>query len=175
MTTTPPGHAGPELPAQHPRRGFLSYWDRHPGVRSGDQLTIGERAADTMRNTMGSWTFVGGFLVAMAVWAAANSLLRLGGGAHKHGFDPYPYILLNLMLSMIAGLQGAILLIAAKRSDQIASELAQHDYAIDQRAFTRLDSVHSRLEELARANQQLLEQNNALLKQLQDTDRPGTK
>ena len=92
-----------------------------PLVRTGDQLTVGERAADYMRNSMGSWPFVFGFLAIMAVWAVVNSLFYLGGSADgAHGFDPYPYILLNLMLSMVAGLQGAILLIAAKRSDQSA-------------------------------------------------------
>src|SRR5512138_2728010 len=102
------------------RRGFLAMWDRHPAVPSGDQLTFSERAADKMRNGMGSWPFVFGFIAVMAAWAIANSVFYLAGTNGKHGFDPYPYILLNLFLSMVAGLQGAILLIAAKRSDQIA-------------------------------------------------------
>jgi uncharacterized membrane protein len=99
-------------------------WHRHPGVRSGEQLTIGERAADHMRNGMGSWTFVFVFLLFMAAWAIVNTALRVGG--HGKGFDPYPYILLNLMLSTMAGLQAAALLIAAKRADQISSEIAVH-------------------------------------------------
>ena len=73
-----------------------------------------------MRNGMGSWRFVFAFLGFMAVWALVNSLAR--------GWDPYPFILLNLFLSMLAGLQGAILLIAAKRQDAIAADLARHDY-----------------------------------------------
>ncbi len=73
-----------------------------------------------MRNLMGSWGFVGTFLLIMAAWAAANSF--------GYAWDPYPYILLNLFLSMLAGLQGAILLIAARRQDAIAAALAQHDY-----------------------------------------------
>lgn len=68
---------------------------------------------------MGSWFFVGGFLAAMAVWAIVNSL--------GPTWDPYPFILLNLFLSMLAGLQGAILLIAAKRQDTSTAALAQHD------------------------------------------------
>ena len=68
---------------------------------------------------MGSWAFVGTFLAGMAVWAIVNS----GASA----WDPYPFILLNLFLSMLAGLQGAILLIAAKRQDTIAAALSQHD------------------------------------------------
>jgi len=86
------------------------------------QLTAGERAADRLRNGMGSWTFVFSFLIFMVVWAAANTVGLL------HHWDKYPFILLNLFLSMLAGLQGAILLIAAKRADAISAAMAQHDY-----------------------------------------------
>ena len=84
------------------------------------KLTRGQRAADLMRNGMGSWLFVGGFVAFMIVWAIINSTAI--------GWDAYPFILLNLFLSMLAGLQGAILLIAAKRQDSLAAALAQHDY-----------------------------------------------
>ena len=75
---------------------------------------------------MGSWRFVFGFFAVMILWAIANSIFYLGGKNGHHGFDPYPYILLNLFLSMLAGVQAAALLIAAKRSDGIASEIAMH-------------------------------------------------
>ena len=107
-------------------RGWTSHWHRHPGVRSGDELTLGERAADRMRNVMGSWPFVFGFFGIMIAWAIANSVFYFGGSGGKHGFDPYPYILLNLFLSMLAGVQAAALLIAAKRADAISSEIAIH-------------------------------------------------
>lgn len=74
-----------------------------------------------MRNGMGSWPFVFVFLAIMATWATINSQV-LG----RDAWDPYPYILLNLFLSMLAGLQGAVLLIAAKRADQISAETALH-------------------------------------------------
>ncbi len=106
--------------------GWQTHWNKHPGVRSGDQLTLGERAADRMRNMMGSWPFVFCFFGIMIVWAIANSAFYLGGQHGKHGFDPYPYILLNLFLSMLAGVQAAALLIAAKRSDAVSSEIALH-------------------------------------------------
>jgi len=99
----------------------------HEGLTS--KLTRGQRAADTMRNVMGSWAFVGGFVAFMLLWAAVNSLAL--------GWDPYPFILLNLFLSMLAGLQGAILLIAAKRQDGIAAALAQHDF--DTNAASKID------------------------------------
>ncbi len=100
-------------------------WHHHPGVRSGDQLTLGERAADRMRNAMGSWPFVFGFFGVMIAWALVNTWL-LQRVLHHKAFDPYPYILLNLFLSMMAGVQAAALLIAAKRADAISSEVALH-------------------------------------------------
>ncbi len=105
--------------------GWQTHWHKHPGVRSGDQLTRGERAADRMRGVMGSWPFVFGFFTVMIIWAVVNTLV-LQRVLHHHAFDPYPYILLNLFLSMLAGVQAAALLIAAKRADAIASEIAIH-------------------------------------------------
>ena len=105
--------------------GWQTHWHKHPAVRSGDQLTRGERAADHMRNLMGSWPFVICFFVVMIVWALVNTVL-LHRVIHHKAFDPYPYILLNLFLSILAGVQAAALLIAAKRADAIASEIAVH-------------------------------------------------
>ena len=93
----------------------LNWHDKHHQT-----LTPGQRAADHMRNGMGSWIFIGIFIGFMALWALINLTVK--------AWDPYPFILLNLFLSMIAGLQGAILLIAAKRQDAISAALAQHDF-----------------------------------------------
>ena len=53
---------------------WQSHWHKHPGVRSGDQLWLGERSADRMRNVMGSWPFVFGFFAVMIVWAIVDAL-----------------------------------------------------------------------------------------------------
>ena len=98
-----------------------------------DTLTRGERAADRLRNGMGSWIFVGLFVFFMVIWAIVNSL--------DLAWDPYPFILLNLFLSMLAGLQGAILLIAAKRQDSIAAALAQHDYETNLAAKKEIEEL----------------------------------
>lgn len=131
-------------------------WRRHPGVRTDDQLTRGERAADSMRNSMGSWMFVFVAVAFLAVWMTVNVILDKSTG---HTFDAYPFILLNLVLSCVAALQGAILLIAAKRSDQVASELAQHDYEADCQSREMLQVL---TEEFAALRSQHAEQSRQL-------------
>ncbi len=108
-------------------------------MRTGDQLTTGERAADRLRSVMGSWGFVFGALLFLAGWMVGN------GG---HGFDKYPFILLNLVLSCLAAMQGAILLIAARRSDQISAELAVHDYQTNLEADNVIKAVHQLTSEI---------------------------
>jgi uncharacterized membrane protein len=115
-------------------------------------LSMGDRAADRLRNGMGSWGFVFFFLGFLAAWAALNSI---NGINH---WDKYPFILLNLFLSMLAALQGAILLIAAKRADAVSAAMAQHDYE------TNIEAKRE-VEELMSINRQQLE----LIKKLEES------
>jgi len=117
------------------------------------KLTTGERAADRMRNGMGSWAFVLLFMLFMAVWAFINTHTSI------HHWDNYPFILLNLFLSMLAGLQGAILLIAAKRADAISAAMAEHDYQTNREAKREIEA-------LQQINQQQLEILQELHRQL---------
>ncbi len=114
-------------------------WRSHPAIRTDDQLSLGERAADRLRNGMGSWGFVFTALVFLAGWMAGNRGV---------GFDPYPFILLNLILSCVAALQGAILLIAARRSDQISAELATHDYQTNLDAADMIRHIEALTQEI---------------------------
>lgn len=100
------------------------------------ELTRGERAADIMRNGLGSWGFIFGFIGFMALWMGLNMV------AWFVHWDEPPFILLNLGLSTLAGLQGGILLIAAKRQDAIASAMAQHDYDTNVSAAAEIKELH---------------------------------
>lgn len=121
-------------------------------------LTRGDRAADKVRNGMGSWRFVFAFVLILAVWAVLNT----AGGFHH--WDKYPFILLNLFLSMLAAIQGSILLIAAKRADAISAAMAQHDYDTNVRA-------KKEVEELMAINQRQLDLIEDLQKQLKAQNR----
>jgi uncharacterized membrane protein len=122
------------------------------------KLTRGDRAADKMRNGMGSWAFVLSFVVFLAVWAALNSVAGI------HHWDKYPFILLNLFLSMLAALQGAILLIAAKRMDAISAAMAQHDYETNLKAEKEIEELmdinRQQLEMIQKLNKVLGEKNS---------------
>jgi uncharacterized membrane protein len=98
-------------------------WDRHPGVRSGAQLTFGEQAADKLKAAFGSWAFVIVLNSFIGAWVVLNIW------AYTHHWDPYPFILLNLLLSWIAANQGGALQIASNRGDRISSEVALHTHA----------------------------------------------
>ena len=110
---------------------------------------LGDRAADALRNGMGSWLFVGSFIAFMALWAIVNTVA-------PWKWDVYPFILLNLFLSMLAGLQGAILLIAAKRQDALSAALAQHDYDTNVAAKENIEQLTAIAHEQSRMLQELL-------------------
>jgi len=115
-------------------------WDFHPTVRSGSELSIGERLADGMRLGMGSWTFIILFVTALIAW------LFTGG----FGADPSPYFRLNLILSCLAGLQAAMLLISDKRADRIRSDVARHHLEVSEeihRMVAELHELHQHIEE----------------------------
>lgn len=97
----------------------MNHWARHPHVRTGSQLTFGERAADKLKAAFGSWMFLITLNVFIVAWIALNAVLPSGSR-----WDVFPFILLNLGLSWLAAQQGGALQIAANRGDRIASEVA---------------------------------------------------
>lgn len=131
----------------------MNRWSKHPATKEfgTEQLSFGQRAADALRNGMGSWAFVFASLALLVAWMVLN---------FNGSFDPFPFILLNLILSCVAALQGAILLIAAKREDQINSELAIHTYDIDKENL----ELTRQIKELTIRIEQLTTQVHASLK-----------
>jgi len=116
---------------------MTKHWEFHPSVRTGKDRTLGERAADRMRMGMGTWTFLITFLIAMGFWTTTGGL----------GFDPAPFFRLNLILSMLAGLQGSVLLIAAKRSDKISAELQEFHLSTTLSQAEILENMKQMMEE----------------------------
>lgn len=110
------------------------------------KVTFGERLADQVAGFGGSWTFILIFALILLAWVLLNSvwLARSSGS-----FDPYPYILLNLFLSMLAATQAPIILMAHKRQAAKDRLDAAHDYEVNLKAELEILSLHEKLDELS--------------------------
>lgn len=113
---------------------------QHPAVRSGNDLTVGERVADTSVKSMGSWTFILVQAVLMALWMAANVM---AGFPH---WDHYPYVLLNLALSTQAAFAAPLILLAGRRQDTRNQEVAVHTMRAVDDLNAKLDTLISELQ-----------------------------
>jgi len=122
---------------------------RNPNLEEEERLTFGQRIADKVASFGGSWTFIIIFGVILAVWVILNSTALL-----RDHFDPYPYILLNLFLSMIASVQAPVIMMSQNRlssKDRLKSDL---DYEVNLKAelevahlHRKVDHIYERLEE----------------------------
>ena len=109
------------------------------------QTTFGQRAADGVASFGGSWTFVGLFAAVMLLWVGLNAFLLMNRGAT---FDPYPYILLNLFLSMLAAIQAPIILMSQNRHSEKDRMDAEHDYEVNLKAELEIMLLHEKLDQL---------------------------
>ena len=107
--------------------------------------SLGQRAADAVARFGGSWTFVGLFAAVMLVWVGLNAWLLMQRGTT---FDPYPYILLNLFLSMLAAIQAPIILMSQNRQSEKDRITAGHDYEVNLKAELEIMLLHEKLDAL---------------------------
>lgn len=107
-----------------------------------DSRTRGERLADRVAEIGGSWGFIGGFSAALLLWMGWNVLTRRTGLA----FDPYPFIFLNLMLSMLAAVQAPIIMMSQNRAAQRDRKAAEHDYIVNLRAELEIMHLHDKVD-----------------------------
>ena len=108
-----------------------------------DGRSFGERIADDVARLGGSWAFIGGFMLFLALWVIANVwLLRI------RPFDPYPFIFLNLLLSMLAALQAPIIMMSQNRQAARDRAAAEHDYAVNLKAELEIMALHDKLDQL---------------------------
>lgn len=122
-------------------RGRLS---RNPDLKADGERTFGERIADKVAAFGGSWTFIIIFLSILIGWVILNSIILL-----NRSFDPYPYILLNLFLSMLAAIQAPIIMMSQNRQEAKDRQHAEHDYEINLKAELEICAIQDKLDELS--------------------------
>ena len=106
-------------------------------------LTFGDRLSDRVAEFGGSWVFIIWFLLLLLLWAVGNAWL-LG----RYAFDPYPFIFLNLVLSMLAAIQAPIILMSQNRQARRDRIDAAHDYEVNLKAEIEIMALHEKLDEM---------------------------
>lgn len=114
-------------------------------------LTFGQRVADKVASFGGSWTFIILFVTFLLLWIAANIFIL----ANK-GFDPYPFILLNLILSCVAALQAPVIMMSQNRQGEKDREKAQNDYMVNLKSELEIRMLHEKLDHLILHQEQSL-------------------
>jgi uncharacterized membrane protein len=113
--------------------------NRHPNEVIEEQATLGERVADTVASFGGSWTFITTFAVFMIVYTTINISLR------GKAWDPYPFILLNLFLSMLAAIQAPVIMMSQNRQDKKDRLRGELDFDVNRRAHSEIQGLAQKL------------------------------
>jgi uncharacterized membrane protein len=142
-------HAGVSPLSQRDRRliqrvARRTYIARDLNQVFDERSTFGQQLADRVAVVGGSWAFIAGFGVFLAVWAAANVLVLA-----ERAFDPYPFVFLNLLLSMLAALQAPIIMMSQNRQaskDRLAAAL---DYEVNVKSETAISELHDKVDRMS--------------------------
>jgi uncharacterized membrane protein len=118
-----------------------SQQEYHPVFRR--KLKPSQRAADWVTKWIGSWTFIIFLLIFMAFWMSLNTILIL-----MNIWDPYPFILLNFVLSTLAAMQAPIILMSQNRQTERDRITAKYDYQINRKAEREIQSMQQNLDEI---------------------------
>ncbi len=126
---------------------------KNPDREFDDKLTFGQKLADKVAVFGGSWNFIISFTVFLAAWMVVNSIALL-----RKPFDPFPFILLNLMLSGVAGLQAPVIMMSQNRQEAKDRLRAEHDYQVNLKAELEIRNLHEKIDHLLNQQwQRLLE------------------
>jgi uncharacterized membrane protein len=117
-----------------------------PNHQFDSEATFGDRLADRVARFGGSWTFIVAFFVFLACWAILNSVNK------AHAVDPYPFVFLNLILSMLAAIQAPIIMMSQNRQAYKDRRMASHDYEVNLKAEIEILALHEKVDAL-RAHQ----------------------
>ena len=145
---------------------------RRPLSAEQRSASFGERIADKVASFGGSWPFIGLFGLFLVLWVLVNTVLMV-----KKPLDPYPFIFLNLLLSMLAAIQAPIIMMSQNRHSQRDREMAEHDYEVNLKAEIEILALHDKLEQMRIEHTQALingqaEQMAALQKLLEQRAAP---
>lgn len=115
-----------------------------------EKYTVGQRAADRIAKFAGSWAFIFSFTAVLILWMVGNVLLA------KCAFDPYPFILLNLVLSCVAAIQAPLIMMSQNRQEEKDRRRAENDYKVNLKTEIMIEDLHDKMNKII-AKQVILE------------------
>ena len=127
--------------------------------RAAEKYTIGQRAADAIARFAGSWAFIFAFTGVLILWMVINTLLA------AKAFDPFPFILLNLVLSCVAAIQAPLIMMSQNRQEEKDRRRAENDYKVNLKTEIMIEDLYDKVNAI-------LAKQNALEKQLQGKNTP---
>ena len=116
-----------------------------------NKLTRGDIMADKLASFAGSWFFISIFIIVLAVWILVNILLK------QKSYDPYPFILLNLILSCIAAIQAPVIMMSQNRQEDKDRIRSKNDYRVNLKSEFLIEALYDRIEELTKTVRELKE------------------
>ncbi|MFH1210247.1 MAG: DUF1003 domain-containing protein [archaeon] len=114
--------------------------DKHPVLKA--HLTYGQKSADIVTSLVGSWSFIIFVLIFMLIWIIVNVMVMI------EGWDPYPFILLNFVLSCLAALQAPVILMSQKRQEERDRINARYDYQVNRKAEREIQELKTMLKNI---------------------------
>ncbi len=114
--------------------------------------------SDKLAEFAGSWVFIIGFGIVLFAWIIANSFIL------KHPYDPYPFILLNLILSCLAAIQAPIIMMSQNRQEAKDRIRSKNDYKVNLKSELIIEDLHKKIDELQKLHQELLNKIDTLNK-----------
>ena len=120
-----------------------------------EKYTLGQRAADAIAKFAGSWAFIFSFTGVLVLWMIVNAVLAL------KAFDPYPFILLNLVLSCVAAIQAPLIMMSQNRQEEKDRHRAENDYKVNLKTEIMIEALYDKVNAI-------LARQSALEKQLQE-------
>ena len=104
-----------------------------------EKYTIGQRAADTIAKFAGSWAFIFSFAGVLILWMVVNAILA------TKAFDPYPFILLNLVLSCVAAIQAPLIMMSQNRQEEKDRHRAENDYKVNLKTEIMIEDLYDKV------------------------------
>ena len=128
-----------------------------------EKYTLGQRAADAIAKFAGSWAFIFAFTGVLILWMVVNTILA------SNAFDPYPFILLNLVLSCVAAIQAPLIMMSQNRQEEKDRRRAENDYKVNLKTEIMIEDLHDKVNAIL-AKQSALEKK--LLEQEENQPKP---